>query len=101
MTVELATEARPRRLAAALRREGVRVLLAALGAQTAISFAEQGIPSLSILIKHDLGLSAAASGGLISALGIGRIAAFYPAGRAVDRYGEIRLLLVASVGTGI
>jgi predicted MFS family arabinose efflux permease len=36
----------------------------------------------------------------VSALGAGRIVAFYAAGIAVDRYGETRLLLIASLGAG-
>jgi predicted MFS family arabinose efflux permease len=82
------------------RLAALRVLGAALAAQSAISFSEQGIPTIGIFIKHDLSLSAAAAGALVSALGVGRIAAFYPAGIAVDRFGETRILFLASIGVG-
>ena len=37
---------------------------------------------------------------VVSALGLGRIVGFYAAGRAVDRRGERRVLVLGAVGTG-
>ena len=78
-----------------------RILVAAVLAQGAVSFAEQGVPTLMVFLKRDMALSAAAAGALVSALGLGRFAGFYAAGRAVDRRGERRVLLVGAVGTGL
>ena len=77
-----------------------RVLVAAVVAQSGISFAEQGVPTIVVFIKDDLSLSATAAGLVVSALGLGRIAGFYAAGRAVDRRGERRVLFAGAVGAG-
>jgi MFS family permease len=88
-----------------LRREGGavtprRILLAAVVAQSAISFAEQGVPTIVVFVKHDLALSATAAGAIVAALGLGRIIGFYAAGRAVDTRGERRVLFAGAVGSG-
>lgn len=77
-----------------------RILVAAVVVQSAISFAEQGVPTIVVFVKHDLSLSAAAAGAIVSALGLGRIAGFYAAGRAVDIRGERRVLFAGAVGSG-
>lgn len=78
-----------------------RILVGAVVAQSAVSFAEQGLPTLTVFIKHDLALSASAVGALVSATGLGRVVGFYAAGRAVDRRGERRVIFVGAVGTGV
>lgn len=78
-----------------------RIVVAAVVVQAAVSFAEQGIPTLGVFVKDDLSLSATAVGALVAMLGLGRLASFYVAGRAVDRRGERRVLLVGAVGTGV
>ena len=77
-----------------------RILLAAVVAQSAISFAEQGVPTIVVFVKHDLALSATAAGAIVAALGLGRIIGFYAAGRAVDTRGERRVLFAGAVGSG-
>ena len=77
-----------------------RILLAAVVAQSAISFAEQGVPTIVVFVKHDLALSATAAGVIVAALGLGRIIGFYAAGRAVDTRGERRVLFAGAVGSG-
>jgi predicted MFS family arabinose efflux permease len=77
-----------------------RILVAAVVVQAAISFAEQGIPTLAVFLEDDLSLSATALGALVAMLGLGRLVSFYAAGRAVDRRGERRVLLVGALGTG-
>lgn len=74
--------------------------MAAVVAQSAISFAEQGVPTIVIFVKDDLSLSATAAGAIVAALGLGRIAGFYAAGRAVDLRGERRVLFAGAVGSG-
>ncbi len=54
----------------------VRLLVAAVIAQTGISFLEQGIPTLSVFVKHDLGLSATEAGLIVSVVGVGRLSGF-------------------------
>lgn len=78
-----------------------RIVVAAVVVQAAVSFAEQGIPTLGVFVKDDLSLSATAVGALVAMLGLGRLASFYVAGRAVDRRGERRVLLVGALGTGV
>ena len=95
MSVARGVEAVPRVVSAR------RILVAAVVVQAAVSFAEQGIPTLGVFVKHDLGLSATAVGALVAMLGLGRLASFYVAGRAVDRRGERRVLLVGALGTGV
>jgi predicted MFS family arabinose efflux permease len=78
-----------------------RIIVAAVVVQAAISFAEQGIPTLAVFLEDDLSLSATAVGALVAMLGLGRLVSFYAAGRAVDRRGERRVLLVGALGTGV
>ena len=78
-----------------------RIIAAAVVVQAAISFAEQGIPTLAVFLEDDLALSATAVGALVAMLGLGRLVSFYAAGRAVDRRGERRVLLVGALGTGV
>jgi MFS family permease len=77
-----------------------RILLAAVAAQAAISFAEQGLPTITVFVEEDLELSASAAGAIVSMSGLGRLVGFYLAGRAVDRRGERRVLVVGGLGTG-
>lgn len=93
--------AAPRDGAAARALSPKRIVVAAVIAQGAVSFAEQGIPTLGVFLKDDLSLSATAVGALVAMLGLGRLVSFYVAGRAVDRRGERRVLLVGALGTGI
>jgi MFS family permease len=77
-----------------------KILATAVVAQTGISFLEQGVPTLTVFVKHDLGLSAAAAGALISIMGVGRLSGFYLAGRAVDIHGERRVLFTGACLAG-
>lgn len=79
----------------------VRLLVAAVIAQTGISFLEQGIPTLTVFVKHDLGLSAAEAGLIVAVVGVGRLSGFYLAGRAVDLHGERRVLFGGAVAAGV
>jgi predicted MFS family arabinose efflux permease len=87
--------------AAATRPSAVRILVAAVVAQVGFSFLEQGIPSLTVFVKNDLGLSAAEAGAIVSIVGVGRLSGFYLAGRAVDLHGERRVLYGGAVAAGM
>ena len=78
-----------------------RILAAAVVVQAAVSFSEQGVPTLGVFLEEDLSLSATEVGALVAMLGLGRLASFYAAGRAVDARGERRVLLVGALGTGL
>ena len=78
-----------------------RILAAAVVVQAAVSFAEQGVPTLAVFLEDDLSLSATEVGALVAMLGLGRLVSFYAAGRAVDIRGERRVLLVGALGTGV
>ena len=78
-----------------------RILAAAVVVQAAVSFAEQGVPTLGVFLEEDLSLSATEVGALVAMLGLGRLVSFYAAGRAVDLRGERRVLLVGALGTGV
>ncbi len=69
-------------------------------AQTCTSVLEQGVPTLVVFVKRDLGLSAAAAGAIVAVMGVGRLCGFYAAGRAVDRFGERRVLFLGACGAG-
>lgn len=88
----------------AFRRSGTGpwgTLTAALAAQTAVSVVEQGIPTLTPFIKQDLAVSAGLAGLVVSLFTVGKVVAFYQAGRAVDRVGERLVLVVGALGTGL
>jgi MFS family permease len=75
-----------------------RTLAAALVAQTAVSTAEQGIPTLAGFIKAGLGVSGAVVGLVVGAMPLGRVLGAYFGGVAVDRIGERVVLTTASLG---
>lgn len=77
------------------------ILGAAVTAQTAVSLTEQGVPTLTGFIKEDLALSAAVAGLLTASMSVGKMLGGYPAGSAVDRLGERRVLFVGALGTGV
>ena len=84
-----------------MRQSPIRILIAAVVAQTGSSFLEQGVPTLVVFVKRDLGLSAAAAGAIVSVMGLGRLSGFYTAGRAVDRHGERRVLFLGASAAGV
>lgn len=73
----------------------------ALAVQTAVSCAEQGIPTLTVFVKSDLAVSAAAAGLLVSSFNIGKIFGAYAGGRAADRLGERRVLFAGALLAGL
>jgi sugar phosphate permease len=77
------------------------VLAAAVVAQTTVSVAEMGVPTLAPFLKTHFGLSAAGVGLLISALNTGRIFGAFPAGQMVDHIGERHVMLVGGTGLSV
>ena len=76
-----------------------RVLMIASLAQFGISVVDQGIPTLAAFVKADLGLSAATVGLVVAAFPLGKIFGSYAAGRAADRFGERRVILLGGGAT--
>jgi sugar phosphate permease len=73
------------------------VLLVALVVQCCVSVTEQGVPTLAVFVKSELGVSAALAGLLVSSLFIGKVAGSYVVGSLVDRHGERRMLVVTAM----
>ncbi len=67
--------------------------------QFGVSMVDQGVLTLTGFIKHDLGLSAFATGLIVASFALGRIGGAYAAGLAADRLGEQRTLLVGGFAT--
>lgn len=78
-----------------------RVLAVALAAQFGISVVDQGLPTLAGFLKEDLGISATTVGLVIAAFPGGRVVASYSFGRAADRVGERKILLLGGVATAV
>jgi sugar phosphate permease len=74
---------------------------AAVVAQTTVSFAEMGVPTLAPFLTTHFGLSAAGVGLLISALNTGRIFGVFPAGQMVDHIGERHVMLAGGAGLSV
>jgi MFS family permease len=78
-----------------------RVLALALTAQCGISVIDQGIPTLTGFLKHDLDLSAATAGLAVSAFAFGKIFGSYAAGVGADRVGEQRVLVLGGAAAAV
>lgn len=79
----------------------VRILAAAVVAQTAVSVIDLGIPTVTGFVKSDLALSAATAGLLIAAFPAGKVFGSYLSGVAADRIGERIVLGAGAIITGL
>ena len=90
--------AAPSSAAATVRVGGVRLLVSAVVAQTTVSVAEMGVPTIGPLIKDAFGLTTVGVGLLVAALNTGRIGGSFPSGHFVDRFGEAPAFLLGGAG---
>lgn len=70
-------------------------------AQVSVAMIRLGFPALAPLIRQDLGLDRTQLGVMSSLLNAGSAAAGIPAGKAVDRFGERRVLGYGSILSGL
>lgn len=78
-----------------------RTLAGTTAAQTSLSVADHGIPTLTGFIKTDLGVSASVAALLALSITGGKVVSSYLAGRAADALGERRVLLAGCLGAGV
>lgn len=66
-----------------------------------MSITDQGVPTLTAFVKHDLGLSTAVAGLLVAAFPAGKALGSYASGAAVDRIGERFVLAAGAAVCGL
>jgi ACS family hexuronate transporter-like MFS transporter len=78
-----------------------RALAIAVLAQTTVSIAEMGVPTLAPFFQRDFALSATGIGFMISAVSVGRVLGSLPAGRLVDQVGENAVMVGGGLGAAL